>query len=97
MMVVLEAINWFFNVANKALDIVLPWVLLFVLLIYPVFYLIRGIRKVNKETRQSRNKVSSRICYPGLLFYSSLQLLALVFFGDFLNLSFLARGWSGRF
>ena len=49
MLVLLDAVNWFFNVSNKALDIVLPWALLIVLLIYPVYYLIKGIIKVSKE------------------------------------------------
>jgi len=74
MMVLLEAINWFFNVFNKALDIMLPWVLLIVLLIYPVFYLIRGIRKVNKETEleKKQSKLKDILSGTFILFFTSI-------------------------
>jgi len=74
MMVVLEAANWFFNVANKALDIVLPVILFFVLLVYPVFYLIRGIRKANKETQPEKKQSKLKDVLSGtvILFFTSI-------------------------
>jgi hypothetical protein len=82
MMVVVEAINWFFNVANKALDIVLPWVLLFVLLVYPVFYLVRGIRKANKETQAEKKQSKLNDTFSGtfILFFTSIAIFG-IFWG----------------
>ena len=64
---VLEAINWFFKVTNDALDVVLPWVLLAVLLVYPILFLIRGFRRVRKETRAEEKKNKAYDLYSGTL------------------------------
>jgi hypothetical protein len=95
MMGVLEAINWFFNVSNKALDIMLPWVLLIILLIYPIYYLIRGIKKANKEAlrEQQQSKLHDTLSGTLILFFTSIAIF-IVFWGipEFI-LSLTGRLW----
>ena len=90
MMGVLEAINWFFNVSNKALDIMLPWVLLIILLIYPIYYLIRGIKKANKEAlrEQQQSKLHDTLSGTLILFFTEYILS---------NSVKIARGISNEF
>jgi hypothetical protein len=55
-MVVLNLINWFFKVANDALDVVLPWLLVPLFLAYPVSYFIKEYKKYRKEKPGEKKK-----------------------------------------
>jgi hypothetical protein len=60
---VLDVINWFLDVTNKALDIALPWLLLAILLVYPALFFIRGMVRFRKESKEDarRTKLSETL------------------------------------
>ena len=82
MMSILEAINLVFGIINKDLDIILPWVFLTVLLLYPVFFLLRGLRKVKKESQieKKKSKLSEALSGTVILLLTSIVVFA-VFWG----------------
>lgn len=52
----LELIIWFFQVTNDALDVALSWLLVPLLLAYPVIHFITGYKKAHKEQRLEEKK-----------------------------------------
>ncbi len=79
---VLAGIDWLFNVTNDALDIALPWVFLAILLVYPIYYLIRGLTKVEKEVNEEEKKNKLYDLFSGtfILFITSIGIFG-VFWG----------------
>jgi hypothetical protein len=71
-MVVLNLINWFFKVANDALDIALPWLLVPIFFAYPVIYFIGSFKKVSKEkqSEQRKNKLSDLLSGTLILLFA---------------------------